>query len=350
MKSKFNFTILPLFLAFALPFLAISQSTETDGGTGLDGDGFSLEGALELFKKAESPEAFEKLLNSEDNYVNNLDLNEDGDIDYIRVVDNMDGEVHAIVLQVPVSETESQDVAVIEIEKKGKEEAILQIVGDADLYGEQTIVEPIETETKDDGRGPSVSVVRIVVNVWLWPSVRFVYRPGYRVWVSPWRWRVYPVWWRPWRPRPWAHVHRHWAVYRPHYHVVTTHRVVRAHRVYVPKRRTSTVVHTRTTTRRVATNKNGAKAGVKKTTTTTTIKGKNGNTVTRQKTTVAAGKKGKNGAAVGAKKTTTRTTAKGKNGAVVTKKKTTKAAGAKGRGGRKAGVKKTTTVKKKRRG
>ena len=79
----------------------------------------SLEAAIELFKKSDSPEDFEKRLNSENNDVNNLDLNEDGEIDYIRVVDNSAGDVHALVLQVAVSEKESQDVAVIEIEKQG---------------------------------------------------------------------------------------------------------------------------------------------------------------------------------------------------------------------------------------
>ena len=47
------------------------------------GDHFSLEGALELFKKSASPEEFEQLLNSPKSEVNNLDLNGDGDIDYM---------------------------------------------------------------------------------------------------------------------------------------------------------------------------------------------------------------------------------------------------------------------------
>src|SRR5687768_17815048 len=47
------------------------------------GDNFSLEGALELFKQSDSPEEFERLLNSPDSKVNNLDLNGDGYIDYI---------------------------------------------------------------------------------------------------------------------------------------------------------------------------------------------------------------------------------------------------------------------------
>ncbi len=78
----------------------------------LPGDQFSLRGALDLLKQSNSPEEFEKLLNSEKNDVNNLDLNQDGEVDYVRVIDRKDGDAHAIVLQVPVSTSENQDVAV----------------------------------------------------------------------------------------------------------------------------------------------------------------------------------------------------------------------------------------------
>ncbi|MDX1941405.1 MAG: hypothetical protein SFU99_12685 [Saprospiraceae bacterium] len=263
----------------------LAQDVDPADSTGLPGDNFSLEGAIELFKKAQSLEDFEKLLNTESNNVNNLDLNEDGDIDYIRVVDNMDGDVHAIVLQVPVSASESQDIAVIEIEKQGNEEAILQIIGDEDIYGEQVIVEPFEEEPTKKGGGPSIDeeMVRVVVNVWLWPSVRFVYAPGYRVWVSPWRWSYYPTWWRPWRPHPWRVFHVNVRPFHRHYHVVTTHRVVRAHKVYAPRRTSSKVVHTRTT---VVKGRRGNVVG-KRTTTTTKVTGKRGNSVTTKKTNTA---------------------------------------------------------------
>lgn len=287
-------------LFFSVP-LAAQQQDEPIDSTGFPGDHFSLEGALELFKKADSPEVFEQLLNDKNSKVNNLDLNEDGETDYIRVIDNMEGDAHALVLQVPVSESESQDIAVIEIEKQGPEEAILQIIGDADVFGEEVIVEPFEEAAKDKGKGgPSMDLefTRIVVNVYLWPSVRFIYRPGYRVWVSPWRWRAYPTWWRPWRPYPLHAFRVHVRPFRPHYHVVTTHRVVTAHRVYTPRRTHSTVVRTRTTTIK-ATGPRGR--SVSKTTRTATVKGKNGGSVTAKRSTTKV--KGKNGG--GGKKTTT---------------------------------------------
>lgn len=55
--------------------------------TGLPGDNFSLQGALQLFHDAANIEDFEKALNTESNHVNNLDLDGDGNIDYVRVID-----------------------------------------------------------------------------------------------------------------------------------------------------------------------------------------------------------------------------------------------------------------------
>ena len=251
MKSQSVNNLFCLIFAVLFSFSLNAKDTVSADSTGYPGDGFSLEGALELFKESKSLEDFEKKLNSEDNYVNNLDLNEDGDVDYVRVIDNMDDKAHAITLQVPLNDKESQDVAVIGIQEEGKENAVLQIIGDADVYGEETLVEPFEEEAKSDGKGgPSANarIARIVVNVYFWPCVRFIYHPTYVVYVSPWRWHYYPSYWRPWRPHPWRVCHTYRVRYHRHYHVTHTHRVTRAHRVYTPHRRTSTVVRTRTTT------------------------------------------------------------------------------------------------------
>jgi hypothetical protein len=288
MKLKAKFLILSFLSLFVLT-TSISAQENLDS-TGYAGDNFNLAGALSLFENSESLSDFEKALNLESNNVNNLDLNEDGEIDYIRVIDHMSDEVHAIVLQVPISADESQDIAVIEIEKTGKEEATLQIIGDEDVYGEQTIIEPFDVNEEQTGKGPSgeISINRVIINVWAWPSVRFVYGPRYRPYVSPWGWRAYPSYWKPWRPHPWRYHYTH-RVYRPHFHVVHTHRVVRAHKVYAPQRRSSVTVKTRTT---VVRNKNGKVVGAKKTK-TTTVKGKNGKTKAQKSTSKTKTKKGK---------------------------------------------------------
>ncbi len=256
----------------------------------IPGDHFSLEGALDLFKKAKSPEEFEKLLNESGNLVNNLDLNKDGDVDYIKVVDNVSSDAHAIVLQVMINENENQDVAVIEIEKTGSEEAVVQIIGDEDIFAEDNIAEPYdETAEEGDGNGPSLNteVLPIVVNVWGWPCVRFVYAPVYRPWVSPWRWRVYPVWWKPWRPHPLSWMRARRPVYAG-FHFAPTHRVVRAHAVYAPHRASSTVVRT---THKVSIDKRRHQASIKTTKTKVTRHGQGGHTKVTKTTKVKKGRR-----------------------------------------------------------
>ena len=205
------------------------------------GDNFSLEGALELFKKSSSPQEFEKMLNDPDSRVNNLDLNVDGYIDYIRVLDRNEGNVHAFILQAVVSETESQDVAVITLEKLANGKAVLQIIGDEDIYGIETIIEPTREVYTNAGSTSS----RFVVNVWGWPSVRYIYGPYYSGWVSPWGWHHRPHWWHTWRPVAYYDYYPYWRSYRNYYSVCYTHRVVYAHRIYRPHRTTSVIVHNR---------------------------------------------------------------------------------------------------------
>lgn len=238
--------LIGLALIFSLSTLHAQDDVERDS-TGLPGDHFSLEIALDLFSKSESMEDFEKKINEEGNRANNLDINEDGEIDYVRVMDYVDGSDHAIALQVPVSETESQDIAVIEIEKNGEESAVVQIVGDEELYGEERYVEPVDEKASGGKGGPSVvpDTRGMVVNVWFWPSVRFIYGPAYRPWISPWKWRHYPGYWKPWRPYGWRAHYGYCRPYHARYHVVTVHRCTRAHVLYRTNRVHSPAVHGR---------------------------------------------------------------------------------------------------------
>lgn len=212
---------------FFFTFFAYSADEPEQAGDNLD-----LQGVLQLFEKSSSVEDFENRLNKENNEVNNLDLNEDGFVDYIRVVDYSDDKVHSLTLQVPYSNDEAQDVAVILLEDKGDENTVIQIVGDEDLYGDDYIVEPSGEDEKE------------VVNVHQWPLVRFVYAPNYRVWSSPWRYGLYPNWYKPWKPVPWSTFNA-----RPHHHhvpcrVVHVHRCKSAHANYHKHRVYSTHYHT----------------------------------------------------------------------------------------------------------
>ncbi len=236
MKAK-SVLLLSLFVVIFSSTTSFAQSDSL----GMLGDQLDLYGVLDLFKNSDNLEEFEKKLNSEDNEVNNLDLNNDDKIDYIRVIDYKEGNGHAIVLQVPINETEAQDVAVIELDNTADGEAHVQIVGDEDLYGKDYIVEPLEEKQKTTVSNNTT----VVVNVWAWRPVRYFYGPSYRVWVSPWRWSYYPVWWRPWRPVGWHVYHPRVVRYRPYGRVVVVRRNPRIYKtVYAPRRVTSKVVYT----------------------------------------------------------------------------------------------------------
>ncbi len=205
------------------------------------GDDFSLEGALELFKKSQSPEEFERLLNSASSKVNNLDLNGDGEIDYMRVIDKNEGNIHVFIIQAVISEKESQDVAVIELEKLANGKAVLQITGDEDVYGIETIIEPTQEVRVYAG----TTTERTVINVWDWPSVQYVYSPYYSVWISPWHWHMRPIWWHSWSPIVYYDYYSYWQPYRPYYSHCHTHRIVYAHEIYRPHRTYSTAYYKR---------------------------------------------------------------------------------------------------------
>lgn len=221
--------------------LMVGGTAVTAQDTEVPGDNFSLEGALELFKKSESPEEFEKMLNAQDSKVNNLDLDGDGYIDYIRVIDRNDGNVHTFTMQAVISDTEVQDIAVIALEKKANGKAVLQIIGDEDVYGIETIIEPTQEVRVNAG----TTTTTAVVNVWTWPSVQYIYGPSYVVWVSPWSWTIRPFWWYRWHPVAYYRYDSWWSPYRPYYTRCYSPRIAYAHRIYRPHRVTSGIVHRR---------------------------------------------------------------------------------------------------------
>lgn len=213
-----------LFLGLIIYSLS-SFSFAADGK--LPGDNLDLNAVLDLFKNSKNIEDFENKLNSEKTNVNNLDLNDDGYVDYIRVVDYMKDNAHLITLQVAFTAEEVQDVAVIELDRKD-DKTVVQIVGDEALYGRDYIIEP-KTENE-----------RMAYNANTWTSVQYIYGPTYVVYVSPWYYGFYPHWHRPWRPYSWdiywGHVHPYYAYYRPcgYYRSYHAHHHYYGHKSYSP--------------------------------------------------------------------------------------------------------------------
>jgi len=145
-------------------------------------ENLDLEAVASLFGEAKDLEDFEKRLNDPKTQISNLDLNEDGEVDYIRVIEAAKDDTHVVTLQVVLGDDQFQDVATIDVEKDDQGETHVQVVGDVYMYGDNYIIEPVYVHPP-------------VVVVWFWG-------PLYHPWRSPYYWGYYPPYYHPWRPYP----------------------------------------------------------------------------------------------------------------------------------------------------
>jgi len=141
---KIKYLPILILLISLISFPSFSQTDESDEPLlGLPGDDLDLYAVLDLFQNSKTIEAFEKSLNEEKTGIVNLDLNEDGNADFIKVVTEKDGDNYLFVLQDDISEKETQDVAVISVSKDSAGKVTMQIIGDETLYGKDYVIEPI---------------------------------------------------------------------------------------------------------------------------------------------------------------------------------------------------------------
>ena len=222
---------------------------------GLPGDNLNLYAVMKLFQESKTLEDFERDLNDTKSNINNLDLNGDNLVDYIKVIDNVDGDVHNIVLQVAVSPRENQDVAVFTVQRFQNGQVQIQLTGDEQLYGKDYIIEPIYDNANPGGTanpgyagntrivdGQSVTYVNTTpVQIAAWPLIRFLFLPTYIVWHSPWYWGYYPGYWHTWHPYSWNYYYGYqynWnRYYYGHYRQWNYHRYSRWNDFYYNGRR-----------------------------------------------------------------------------------------------------------------
>lgn len=149
-----------------------AEETITVSSTGTDiSENLDLKAVASLFGEVNNLEKFEAELNSEERHINNLDLNGDGVVDYLRVVEIGEGNNRLIVIQAVLAKDIYQDVASIYVEKKD-ETVTVQVIGDEYIYGANYIIEP-------------VYVYRPVIYDWFWS-------PAWVCWHSPYYWGYYP--------------------------------------------------------------------------------------------------------------------------------------------------------------
>ena len=180
---------------------AFSQSDADTASLGLPGDNLDLYGVLTLFQSSKTIEAFEKSLNEQKTGLNNMDLDLDNKVDFIKVVTKQKDSSFQFILQIAVNKDENQDVAVILVNKDKKGKVHLQIVGDEALYGKDYVIEPSPTGTPSVTANPAYKGSDpIIVNVPATetivvqsaPIVQYVYSPAYVPYYPPYYYGYYP--------------------------------------------------------------------------------------------------------------------------------------------------------------
>ena len=207
MKRVFLF-ILSLGSLFLVPHSVMADETVTVTATTSDiSENLDLKTVATLFGQAKDLEQFEQLLNNPDSAFSNLDLNGDGEVDYLRVVETADGNRHLVVIQAVLAKDIYQDVASIFVEKDEKDQITVQVVGDEYIYGANYIIEP-------------VYIYRPYIYDWFWGA-------SWVAWHSPYYWGYWPSWWHPFHCIDpflyWDHCYWH------HYHYPCSFRTAHHH-------------------------------------------------------------------------------------------------------------------------
>ena len=131
------------------------------------------------YAEANSTREFEQILNSSRYMINNLDLNCDGWVDYLRVIETRNGYYHALLIQACLAPGVFQDVATLVAERRA-DRLYVEVVGDRYLYGYNYIVRPVFIKR---------------------PPMWNVYgQTNYTVWSSPYYWGYYPSYYT--QPKP----------------------------------------------------------------------------------------------------------------------------------------------------
>ena len=162
-----------------------TRSDSADVSTVVDKDakdGLNLELLLPLVKEAENAEDLEKKINAEKG-INNLDLNNDGKVDFIKVTEFGSKDAYGFSLTTFPEEGQEQEVATITIKKEG-EEAQVQVAGNQQIYGQNHYYHS------------RFGVGEMLLMAYLLRPHPF-YAPSFG-------WGYYPSYYRPWGVRPYS--------------------------------------------------------------------------------------------------------------------------------------------------
>jgi hypothetical protein len=216
MKAKILLTTF-MSLLFAGSF---AQDRTTVNATSSEiSDNLDLRAIASIFGDSRNLEDFEQRLNDPKAQISNLDLNNDDQVDYLRVIESIEGRTHLIVVQSVLGRDTFQDVATIEVEKDRNNQIQVQVVGDVYMYGQNYIYEPVYVHTPI-----------IYTNFWV---------SDYHPYCSTWNWGYYPSYYAFWNPYP-VFRYRHniglWINFSHQYNYVNYRRCNEAYTNYYSRR------------------------------------------------------------------------------------------------------------------
>ncbi len=213
MKTRL-LTLLAGLMLIAIAPLYADQTVTVTATDGEISEALDLKAVATIFGESKDLEEFEHNINDPEKRISNLDLNGDGEVDYLRVIETADQDNHLVVLQAVLAKDIYQDVASIFVQKdKASKSVTVQIVGDEYIYGTNYVVEPVFLYTP-------------VIYSYFWAA-------HWSAYYSPYYWGYYPHWWHTyycWTPYDyWNHIyafhhHHPYCSYRhrpappPHYH------------------------------------------------------------------------------------------------------------------------------------
>lgn len=179
MKTKILFLA---FLTIGFSSCAVQSQTTVYAKNSDISDNLDLRAVASIFGESANLQDFERRLNDPKYQISNLDLNNDDQVDYLRVIETVENRTHVIVIQSVLDRDVYQDIATIDVERDNYNKVSVQVVGNSYFYGANYIYEPVYDVT------PVIYSSFWVTN----------YRPYY----STWTWNFFPTYYVAWRPYP----------------------------------------------------------------------------------------------------------------------------------------------------
>lgn len=218
MKTKI-FTLAIVALWSVTSVFAQDRTTVTATNSDIS-DNLDLRAVASIFGDSKDLNDFEQRLNDPKAQISNLDLNGDNQVDYLRVIESVEGNAHLIIIQSVLGRETFQDIATIEVNRDSNNRVQVQVVGDVYMYGSNYVYEPVYSYAPP-----------IYTSFWV---------GNYRPYYSSWYWGYYPNYYSFWAPYPIYTYHNHIHLHinsHHHYNYVNNRRNTIAYNNYYSNRR-----------------------------------------------------------------------------------------------------------------